>query len=225
MWWVFLSRPHLAFNFGDGGFWLSDALARRFEASARHLFPSFLRPSPSTLAWPMLAAAAFAGVALLARRSVTAVHAFARVSVAALLLAGAALVATLTLRYDRIVALEDPQVVRYGGTLHPPAGQMSRFAFRNGWRLGPREAIEVPLHVPGNADLVVHGWLDGAATGGAAIALQWRDGALAHVQVSGKGDFVARVPAPPSTGRHRLVITGLMPPGGSAVLDNIVVSH
>ena len=173
----------------------------------------------------MLAAAAFAGVALLARRSVTAVRALARVSVAALLLAGAALVATLTLRYDRIVALEDPQVVRYGGTLHPPAGQMSRFAFRNGWRLGPREAIEVPLHVPGNADLVVHGWLDGAATGGAAIALQWRDGALAHVQVSGKGDFVARVPAPPSTGRHRLVITGLMPPGGSAVLDNIVVSH
>ena len=225
VWWVFLTRPHLAFNFGDGGFWLSDALARRFAASARHLFPSFLRPSPATLAWPVLVAAAVVAVGWLAARSVTAVRALARCSVAVALLAGAGLVAAVTLRYDRVVELEDPQIVRLGGALHPPPGQMSRFAFRNGWRLANLESIDVPLHVPGNARVVLQGWLEGAAKGGAKLALQWRGGTVVHVPLSGKGDFSAAVPAPPSTGRHWLRITGMMPPGGAAVLDMAIVSH
>lgn len=225
VWWVFLTRPHLGFNFGDGGFWLSDALARRFDVSARHLFPSFLRPSPAALAWPVVTAALVAGAWWLARRSVTAVRAVARCAVAVALLGAAALVGAAVLRYDRTVELEDPQVARLGGTLHPPAGQMSRFAFRNGWRLGPRDAVEVPLHVPGNASVTVQGWLEGSAVEGATIALQWVGGGLAHVPVARAGDFLAAAPPPPGTGRHRLRITGLVPAGGSAVLDKVIVSH
>jgi hypothetical protein len=225
VWWVFLTRPHLGFNPGDGGFWLSDMLAARFAASALHMFPSFLRPSPATIAWPFIAAVLAAAVVWLSRRSPGAVRLAGRGAVSLLLLLGAGLVVALATRYDSIVELEDPQVVAYGGTLHPPLGQMSRFAFRNGWRLWNQAMVEVPLRTPGNAALALQGWLEGGAERGATLAAQWRGASPVHVPVKGSKDWVIALPPPPGPGKHWLRLTLIAPGGGSTVLDKIVVSR
>jgi hypothetical protein len=225
VWWVFLTRPNLGFDSGTGGFWLSDALASRFSASARHLFPSFLRPGPSTLAWPFIVGALVAAAVWVAQRWPSAIRVAARCSVALLLLAGAAFAAGVALRYDRVIELEDPQIVTLGGELHPPLGQMSRFVFRNGWRLHNMEAIEVPVRAPGYAGLTLQGWLEGSATDGAIVAAQWRDGKPTHIPVRGGADWEVALPPPPSGGRHWLRITMIAPPGGSAVLDKILVAY
>jgi hypothetical protein len=223
VWWVFVSRPHLAFNSGDGGFWLSDRLATRFEASARHLFPSFLRPDSSTLAWPFIAAGVVAAVLWAASRRPALIRVLSRCSLAALLLLGAGLAADTILRYDRVIELEDPQIVPHGGMLYPPPGQMSRFVFRNGWRLHNMESVDVPVHAPGNATLELEGWLEGESVAGARIAAQWRDGGLAHIPVQGSDPISVPLPPPPSAGKHWLRLTLIAPRGGSVVLDKIYV--
>jgi hypothetical protein len=225
VWWVFLTRPHLGFNSGDGGFWLGDALARRFSASARHLFPSFLRPGPSTLAWPFIVGGLVAATVWISRRWPAALRVAARCTVALLLVAGAGFAAVVTLRYDRVIELEDPQILAHGGELHPPLGQMSRFAFRNGWRLRNMDAIEVPVSAPGNAALALQGWLEGPATGGARITARWRDGQAVPTRVSGDKDWTITLPPPPSSGRHWLLLTLIAPPDGSVVLDKILVAY
>ena len=225
VWWVFLSRPHLGFNSGDGGFWLADGLASRFAASARHLFPSFLRPGPSTLAWPFIGVALVLAALWIARQWPWVIRVAARCTVAALLLAGAGFVAGVTLHYDRVIELEDPQILVLGGELHPPLGQMSRFVFRNGWRLRNMDSIEVPVHAPGNASLSLQGWLEGTATGGATIAARWRDGKATHILVTGAKDWTISLPPPPSSGKYWLRITLIAPPGGSVVLDKILVGY
>jgi hypothetical protein len=225
VWWVFLTRPHLGFNSGEGGFWLSDRLATRFEASARLLFPSFLRPSPSTIAWPFLVGVVVLGVVWASRRWPGAIRTVRRCSIALLLLGGATLVSAVTLRYDSIIELEDPQVVTHGGELYPPLGQMSRFAFRNGWRLSNAASIDVPARVPGNAALTLQGWLEGPATAGATIAVEWLDGTLRHYPVKGPKEFALELQPAPSSGKHWLRITLLAPAGGSAVLDKVIVTR
>ncbi len=99
-------------NPGDGGWWLADALARRFGADARHLAPSFLRPAPATVVVPLLVAVAALAVVLAAWRSPRVGRGLARSAVAFALAAAAAVIVVLTQRTDRVVELEDPQVER-----------------------------------------------------------------------------------------------------------------
>jgi hypothetical protein len=225
VWWVFMTRPHLGFNSGDGGFWAADVLAERFSASARHLFPSFLRPSPSTLAWPFIVGGLVVLTVWAARRWPGAIRLVRRGAVAVLLLAAAGFVTVLTLRYDRVIELEDPQVITYGGEIYPPAGQMSRFVFRNGWRLYNMNSVEIPVNTPGNASLAVQGWLLGPATGGATIAVQWRGGKPTHIPLGGAKDWTIPLPPPPSSGKHWLQIFAMTPNPGSVVLDKILVAY
>ncbi len=223
VWWVMVSRPHLGFNPGDGGSWLADALARRFAADARHLFPSFLRISTAAYVVPAAIVVA-GGLAVLASwRRPGFARASARLGVSLWLAAGCAVVLTLRLRTDRVVELEDPQVARIGGRPEPPAGTFSRFLVPNGWRVGDAEGIEAPLHLPSHAALRLEGWLVGPARHGGGLLVSWDGGPPRRVAVAGDAAGSVEIPGVPAGGRHRLRLTLEAPAGGEAVLDRLVV--
>lgn len=225
VWWVLVTRPHLSVNPGDGGWWLADALARRFAADGRHLFPSFLRPSPATYLVPVALVVLTSGAVLLGRRSAAAVRALARQVVAICLLAAAALVLTLHMRDDRVVELEDPQVTHIGGRIEPPPGTFSRFLHPNGWRVADGEGVAVPLHLPARSALRIEGWLEGAAQQGATLEVGWDSGAVTRYGVGGAGPGVLTVPGPAQAGHHELSLTLRAPRGGDAVLDRVRVER
>ncbi len=220
--WVAVTRPHLLVNTGVGGTWLADALAVRFEAAAWELFPSFLRAS--SLRWwvPLAAVTGAAAAAWLAARRPQ----FARIAVAVAaalwLVAAAAVAATLAWRPDARIELESPHVTRHGGILWPPAGQMSRFRFANGWVIGVGEAVEVPVRVAAGARYVVEGYLLEEAVGGCALAVRWDEGPVTTIPVAGASPGALALPPPPGPGRHTLHLAYQGPVGGFAMLDAVV---
>jgi hypothetical protein len=224
VWWVLISRPHFSVNPGDGGWWLSDALARRFSADARHLTPSFLRVSAATFVVPLLLTVLVILVAVAIRARPAVARVLARLTTVLWLLACATMLIVLTQRFDRVVELEDPQVQRIGGSPEPPPGTFSRFAHRNGWRLNDGEGVIVPLNLPPHARLRLDGWLDGPAQAGAALLVGWDGGVAQRIEVAGKAGSVGFT-APPRGGRHRLRIAFTAPPQGEAVLDRLVVER
>jgi hypothetical protein len=225
VWWTLVTRPHLSVNPGDGGWWLADALARRFAADARHLIPSFLRVSPATLIVP-------SGLLLLVVLVVLAMRArpafgreLARATTVVWLLGAATVVLAVTQRTDHIVELEDPQVERIGGRLEPAPGTFSRFSHPNGWRVADGEGIVVPLNLPPHARLRLEGWLDRAAREGATLLVSWDGGTPKRLLVSSPVPGSVTLPGAPGAGRHTLRITLAAPPGGEAVLDRLVVER
>ncbi|MBZ5587493.1 MAG: hypothetical protein LAO05_02945 [Acidobacteriia bacterium] len=225
LWWTLVTRPHLSVNPGDGGWWLADALAQRFAADARHLVPSFLRIAPMTFIGPVVVTIAAAAAVWWAHRRSGFARAVARACASMWLLAAAAAVLALALRTDRVVEIEDPQVVKAGGTLVPPPGTFSRFDYPNGWRLENGDGVEVPLNLPHAARLRLEGWLEGAAAAGAEIVASWDGGPAARVVMSGAGPGTVPIPAPASSGRHRLRLALSSPSGGAAVLDRLTVAQ
>jgi hypothetical protein len=221
-WGVLLTRPHLSINPGDGGYWLADAAARRFAAGARHLFPSFLVPSPATWIVPAVLVVAAAAVVLLSRRTSIA-RTLGRATVAIWLAGAAVAVTVVTNRVDRVVEIEEPQVERLGGVTEPPEGTFSRFTRPNGWRIGDGDGVVVPLNLPPGAQVELEGWLDGAAQRGATLQIGWDDGAPVELLVAARGPARATLAPPPGAGKHRLHMTLRAPAGGEAVLDRVVV--
>jgi len=224
-WWVLISRPHLGFNSGDGGWWLADALARRFAADARHLFPSFLRPSPATVVVPVALVAVATTVIVLVRRRPSVARALGRAAVTCWIAAAAATVLALALRTDRVVELEDPQVTRIGGSLQPPPGTYSRFLYPNGWRVADADGVEVPLNLPPHATVRLEGWLEGPAQRGADLAVSWDGAAPVRMRVASVAPGSVALPGVPAGGRHVLRIVLAAPGGGEAVLDRLVVQR
>jgi hypothetical protein len=223
-WWTLISRPHLSVNPGDGGFWLADALSRRFAADGRSLFPSFLVVDAATLAVPA-AMLTLVGMAVwLTSRRTSAVRILAGAWVAVWLAGAAGLVLTLGLRTDRAVEAEAPQVRRSGGRPAPPAGTVARYSHRRGWRLDNGDRVTVPLNLREDATVVVEGWHLGTARQQGQLVFAWDR--LEPITVAWKGDgTTARlsVPPPPGRGRHRLSIALRSPPNGAIVLDRVVV--
>jgi hypothetical protein len=222
-WWVLVTRPHLSINGGNGGWWFADALARRFAADGRHLFPSFLRPSPATLWVPAASIVAAWVLVRWLRRSGALARQLGRQTVALWLVVLAGFVGVVTQRFDRVVELEDPQIKRLGGTIVPPEGTFARYTYPSGWRVANGEGVDVPLHLRANATVRVVGWLDGAAQGGAALRAGWDGTAMETLPVAGSGEGSVEVAAPVEGGRHRLRLVVDAPAGGSAVLERIEV--
>jgi hypothetical protein len=219
---VLLTRPHFSINPGDGGWWLADALARRYAAGARHLFPSFLVPSPATWIVPAALVAAAAALALLARRTAVG-RTLGRVAVAVWLVVSALVITAVTQRLDGVVEVEEPQVERLGGVTEPPEGTFSRFLQPNGWRIADGDGVVVPLNLAAGDAVTLEGWLDGAAQRGAGLLVRWDDGRSTEIAISGSVRGSSPLPSPPAAGRRRLHLSLRSPAGGSVVLDRVVV--
>ncbi|MFH1176338.1 MAG: hypothetical protein V1750_02940, partial [Acidobacteriota bacterium] len=213
-WWVLLSRPHFSINPGDGGYWLADALARRFAAGARHLFPSFLHLASASVVVPAVLAGAALLLVLATRNRAPLARALARVGVGLWLGAAAALVVTLHERLDLVVEIEEPQVARLGGAPEPPEGTFSRFTHRAGWRVASEEGVEVPLNLAPKAQLTLQGWLEGMRRGECSLLARWDDGEAVEIPLARIGPTGLALPTPAEPGHHRLRLTFDAPPGG-----------
>ncbi|OFV80075.1 MAG: hypothetical protein A2Y78_14850 [Acidobacteria bacterium RBG_13_68_16] len=225
VWWTLVTRPHFSVNSGDGGWWLADALARRFAGDVRHLIPSFLRPSPATFLVPLGLVALVVLLVLSMRAHPAFARGLARATTVVWLAGAATAVLAVTQRTDHVVDLEDPQVEKIGGRLEPPPGTFSRFSYPNGWRVADAEGVVVPLNLPQRAGLALVGWLDGPSREGAALLVSWDGAAPTRVPVSGQGTGSVPLPGVPGAGRHALRITLQAPPGGEAVLDRLMVER
>lgn len=223
-WWALITRPHLSVNPGDGGYWLADALSRRFAADAGDFFPSFLVPGPATVAVP-LAMVAVVGLTVWTTGRSPRVGAVLRRSwIAVWLVASAGLVAALAMAPDGVVELEAPQVRRSGGSPVPPEGTVSRYNHRRGWRLDDGDRVAVPLRLRADSEVVLEGWLLGTARRRSNFVVQWDDEPVTVVRWLGD-DPPERVvlSTPPEAGRHRLTISFFSPPEGAVVLDRVVI--
>jgi hypothetical protein len=223
-WWVLITRPHFSVNPGDGGYWLADALSRRFGADARSLFPSFLVPNASTVVVPVVLLTVVFLVAWMTTRIPGAGTAMQRAGIALWLAAAATLVINLDLRYDRVVEVEAPQVRHRGGVPVPPAGTFSRYTYRRGWRLDDGHGLVVPLHLREHAEVWLEGWFLGTVKRGGRLEVRWNDGEVAELRLQGnESNLRVLLPPPPGAGKHRLAIELRCPPHRAVVLDRVVV--
>lgn len=217
VWCIFVTRPHLAFNPGDGGWWLGNALAQRFAADTRAVFPSFLVPTGATLWVPVAVVAAAAAVYLVQRRRPGALRTLSRLVVPIWLAGAAALVATLAWRTDRVVELEAAQVLRQGGSPEPPEGTFSRFLYPNGWRLGAGEGVTVPLRLPAGAVVEL------VAKGGDLVEARWEGHQGVIVLLFTPTFERYPMPPPPGPGRQYLHLRTLGAGPVEVVLDRLEV--
>jgi hypothetical protein len=225
VWWVLVTRPHLSVNPGDGGWWLADVLARRFNADTQQFFPSFLVPTTATVWFPPVAITLFLAVRWIASRNRRATQMLVRTGLALWLLAGAVLAIAVTTRYDRVVELEAPQVRRRGGRPLPPPGTFSSFKYRMGRQLRDGDSAIVPLHLPAGATVWLEGWLQGTAQQGAEVVTSWKGGREFTYRVGRVDDGRVRVPDTPGPGRHMLRISVRAPSGGAVALDRVIVER
>ncbi len=145
---IWLVVPGWTYNFADGRTYALDALSGRLGLDTARFFPSSIRPRTATWAWPV---AAFPVISLLwwmpGRKRPMGSAALAGVALAlgaaALLPAAAARVPT------RVIELEDPQVRKSGGHLHPDRWIIERTRYRGGWVLRVGEHLEVPVEPGG----------------------------------------------------------------------------
>jgi hypothetical protein len=223
-WWVLISRPHLSINPGDGGYWLSNAVARRFAVDVRQFFPSFLVPSTATVVVPVAVLAVIALLVPLCRRKPSLARRLVAAQAALWMVASTALVVAVKARRDVVVEAEAPQVQRLGGRPEPPPGTFSRFTHRRGWRVGKSEGVVVPLNLRPGSTVSLEGWLLGRARKGARLAVRWDDDDEMIVPVQGR-DLEDRVvlPEPPGEGRHHLRIVLRCRGPSAAVFDRVVV--
>jgi hypothetical protein len=224
-WWVLITRPHHSVNPGDGGYWLADALARRFAADARDFFPSYLVPNTASLVVPAVVIIAV-GLTTWAVMRKPVLGAFLRQSwVAVWLIASGGLVLALGTVADRVVELEAPQVRRSGGSPVPERGTVARYSHRRGWRLDDGDSIVVPLRIDEARAPVLEGWLLGTARKKSDFMVRWNDGPITVIRWRGRSEppESVRLPPPPGPGRHRLRIQFACPPEGAVVLDRLIV--
>ncbi len=204
-WWILITRPHFSINPGDGRWWLTNALSRRFAADARALFPSFLTPGAATLIVPLVLIGLGGVLWWISRRPCRAWW-LARVGPAVWLVAALGLVLAVDLRADTVVEAESAQIRRHGGAPAPPIGTPTRFSHANGWLLGGGDGLTVPLNLRGGerVDLEIRvvppGW-------SGSLEVMWNDGAPSELKVRrGPGHEIITIPGPSDPGRHRLSI-------------------
>jgi hypothetical protein len=222
-WWALVTRPHFSINPGDGRWWLTNALSRRFEADARSLFPSFLVPTPATIVVPVLLVAIGALAWWWLRRGGRA-RLMLRVAPAVWLLAVGGMVATLELRHDTVVEAEAAQVRRDRGAPVPPVGTPSRSRTPNGWRLADGHGLTFPLRVGAGDRVRVEGWTAGSGSG-TALKIGWENGPTELVPITPVFREHGLVgPPAPAAGRQLLRLQLTAPARGETlVVDRVVV--
>lgn len=129
---LWLVVPGWTYDFADGRTYLLDHLSAGLGADVARLFPSSLRPRPATWLWP---AATLALVPLLWFRPRRRVPAATAWGAAGLLLVAAAVPVAASRLPTRVVHLEDPQVTKSLGAVHPDRWVIERTRYRGGWAL------------------------------------------------------------------------------------------
>ena len=145
---IWLVVPGWTYNFADGRTYALDALSGRLGLDVARFFPSSVRPRAATWTWPVMA---FPLVSLLwwvpGRRRMAGPAALAGI---ALVLGAAALLPAAAARVPtRVIELEDPQVRKSGGHLHPDRWVIERTRYRGGWVLRVGERLEAPVEPGG----------------------------------------------------------------------------
>lgn len=142
---VWVTVPGWTYNFADGRSYALDALSGRLGLDLARFFPSSIRTRTATWAWPL---AAVPLVSLLwwlpgRRRGPFGAPVLGGI---ALLLAAAALLPSAAARVPtRVIELEDPQVRKSGGHVHPERWVIERTRYRGGWVLRVDERMEAPV--------------------------------------------------------------------------------
>jgi len=145
---VWVAVPGWTYNFADGRTYALDALSGRLGVDVARFFPSSIRTRPATWVWPVVSIPLVSLFWWLpGRRRQAGAAALAGV---ALMLGGAALLPSAAARVPtRVVELEDPEVRKSGGHLHPDRWVVERTRYRGGWVLRVGERLEAPV-APGS---------------------------------------------------------------------------
>ncbi|MFL6197271.1 MAG: hypothetical protein ACJ75H_23995 [Thermoanaerobaculia bacterium] len=142
---VWVAVPGWTYNFADGRTYALDALSSRLGVDLARFFPSSIRERPASWIWPLASLLLVSALWWLPdrRRTASASGLLAGVALAlglaALLPAAAARVPT------RVVDLEDPQVRKSGGHVHPDRWVLERTRYRGGWVLRVGDRLEAPV--------------------------------------------------------------------------------
>jgi hypothetical protein len=142
---VWVAVPGWTYNFADGRTYALDALSGRLGLDVARFFPSSIRPRAATWAWPLLSIPLVSLLWWLPGRSRRPAGAAVLAGVALMLGAAALLPAAAARVPTRTVELEDPQVRKSGGHLHPDRWVIERARYRGGWVLRVGERLEAPV--------------------------------------------------------------------------------
>ncbi|HEY0512316.1 MAG TPA: hypothetical protein VGH73_10450 [Thermoanaerobaculia bacterium] len=143
---VWLVVPGWTYDFADGRTYALDALSGRLGLDVARFFPSSVRPRTATWAWPLLSLSIVSLLWWLPEGKSRRPRGAAALAGVALVLAAAALLPSAAARVPtRVIELEDPQVRKSGGHLHPDRWVIERTRYRGGWVLRVDERLEAPV--------------------------------------------------------------------------------
>jgi hypothetical protein len=157
---VWVVVPGWTYSFANGRTYPLDHLSERLGEDLARFFPSSVRLRPATWIWPpvSLGLAALVWWLPVRRREAEGVAGIVGV---ALIIAGAAALPVVAARMPtRTVEIEDTQVWKSGGHVHPDLWVIERARHRGGWVLRINEMLKAPVNPGGpKVTLTLHGEL------------------------------------------------------------------
>jgi hypothetical protein len=147
---VWLVVPGWTYSFANGRTYPLDALSERLESDVARFFPSMVRLRPATWIWPPASLLLATLIWWLpSRREGRNPERAALAGIVAVLTTAAALPLVAARLPTRVIELEDPQVWKSGGHLHPETWIIERARYRGGWVLRVGETLRAPVRVGG----------------------------------------------------------------------------
>jgi hypothetical protein len=153
--------PGWTYSFANGRTYPLDHLSERLGEDLARFFPSSIRPRPATWIWPPVSFALVTLAWWLPARRRRAGDGAALAGVALVIAAAALLPAAAARLPTRTVEIEDPQVWKSGGHVHPDLWIIERTRYQGGWVLRVGETLKAPVNPGGkrvtialNAELV-----------------------------------------------------------------------
>lgn len=149
--------PGWTYSFANGRTYPLDHLSGRLGSDVARFFPSSVRPRPATWIWPPVSLALVTLAWWLPPRREgegRLREGAALAGLAAVLAAAAALPLAADRLPTRTVEMEDPQVWKSGGHVHPELWIIERARHRGGWVLRVGETLKAPVE-PGGKRVMI----------------------------------------------------------------------